>query len=179
MNDELVDVLDDSGATTGVAKLKRDVHRDGDWHRSVHAWITGSDGRLLLQKRAPTKETHANLWDISAAGHVSAGESSLESAVREIEEELGIRVPPSDLELVATTTEQWILNDGRYLDNEFHDIYLVRRDVDPDSLTLQRSEVAEARLVALDEFRAMCARRDPSLVPHWDEYASLLEILGR
>ena len=58
-----------------------DVHRDGDYHRAVHVWIySESTHELLLQKRADCKESWPGQWDISSAGHISAGDSSLVTA---------------------------------------------------------------------------------------------------
>lgn len=34
--DEYLDILDENGIKTGKTKLRRAVHRDGDWHRSVN-----------------------------------------------------------------------------------------------------------------------------------------------
>ena len=57
------------------------VHRDGDYHRAVHVWIFAeSTQQLLLQKRADCKDSWPGLWDISSAGHVSAGDTSLITA---------------------------------------------------------------------------------------------------
>ncbi|NJO01647.1 MAG: NUDIX domain-containing protein [Bacteroidia bacterium] len=51
---------------------------------------------LLFQKRSANKRDFPNLYDISAAGHILAGEDWL-SGVREISEELGLEVDPQDL----------------------------------------------------------------------------------
>lgn len=57
------------------------VHRDGDYHRAVHVWIySESTQELLLQKRADCKASWPGKWDISSAGHISSGESSLLTA---------------------------------------------------------------------------------------------------
>lgn len=57
------------------------MHRDGDYHRAVHTWIYAeSTGQLLLQLRSDCKESWPGLWDISSAGHISAGDTSLVSA---------------------------------------------------------------------------------------------------
>jgi ADP-ribose pyrophosphatase YjhB (NUDIX family) len=34
------------------------------------------------------------MWDISAAGHVEAGHGALETAQRELQEEIGLALPP-------------------------------------------------------------------------------------
>ena len=38
---ELFDVVRGDGAPTGRIKPRAAVHRDGDWHRAVHVWVTG------------------------------------------------------------------------------------------------------------------------------------------
>jgi isopentenyldiphosphate isomerase len=171
---ELIDVLTPDGVPTGVRKTKADVHRDGDWHRAVHVWIVTSDGKLLLQRRSHRKENNPGLWDVSAAGHISAGETVIDAAIREVAEELGLRIEAAELEPVATTREECLLNHGTYIDNEIHEIFFVRRDVRLDELTLQEEEVDDAILVAFPQFQTI-----GDLVPHAEEYAIVLNRLRR
>ena len=88
---EYVDLLDSSGRPTGRKKPKPEVHRDGDWHGAAHVWIRNIAGQILIQRRSPTKENWPNLWDVSVAGHISAGEEALEAALREAQGSLGSR----------------------------------------------------------------------------------------
>ena len=162
---ELIDVLNQDGSPAGTTKPKPDVHRDGDWHRSVHIWIITSGGRFLVQRRALTKENHPGQWDVSCAGHIAAGETAIDSAIREAREELGIELTPGELRPMATLREQHVLNGGTYIDNEIHEIFVVRRDVDLSSLRLQAEEVDDVRLVTREELRLL------DLVPHSEEYA--------
>lgn len=171
---ELVDVLTADGTATSVRKPKPDVHRDGDWHRAVHVWIVGLDGRVLLQRRSLRKENNPGLWDVSVAGHVSAGEDMRTSALREAEEEIGISLDVSELQHIATIPAQSVLNDGTYLDNEFHEIFVVRRDVDLASLRLQDGEVDDVALVPPS---ALLERTD--LVPHGEEYRRVYDWITR
>jgi len=163
---ELIDVLTRDGRQAGARKAKHEVHRDGDWHRAAHIWIISTLGRILLQRRSPRKENNPNLWDVSAAGHLSAGESAVDAAVRETREELGLTLGREELKLVATLRESCVLNNDTYYDNEFHEIFVVVRDVDIDALTLDPEEVAEVKWV--DQLRP-----DDSYVPHAEEYALL------
>jgi isopentenyldiphosphate isomerase len=174
VTEELIEVVTRDGRATGVRKPKPHVHRDGDWHMAIHVWIVTSAGRVLLQRRSLLKENNPGLWDVSVAGHVSAGESVAEAAVREVEEEIGLRIDASDLQFIGRTTAATILNGGAYLDNELHEIFLVRRDVNPTGLTLQHGEVDE---VALVDPRDLPRRTD--VVPHRDEYELLLGALAR
>jgi isopentenyl-diphosphate Delta-isomerase len=169
---ELIDVLTANGQPTGIRKPKSEIHRDGDWHRAAHVWIVAPDGRVLVQRRSLRKENNPGLWDVSAAGHLSAGESAIEAAVRETGEEIGLALSPNELNHLATMPQSCVLNEGTYFDNEIHEIFLVRRDVDVRSLKLDREEVAEVKWV-----REL--RPDGTFVPHGEEYALVASAMGR
>ena len=64
---------------------------------------------LLLQKRSATKKSHPNCWDISGAGHIRAGESVIEGAIRELKEELGIEANENDLRFIDIVKSTKIL----------------------------------------------------------------------
>ena len=160
---ELIDVLTAEGHPTGIRKPKSEVHRDGDWHRAAHIWIIAPDGRFLLQRRSFRKENNPGLWDVSAAGHLSAGESASEAAVRETFEEIGLQLSPDDLRHIATLRQISILNNNTYFDHEFHEVFIVQRDVDVPSLELDPEEVAEVKWVSE-------LRPDDTFVPHGEEY---------
>jgi len=163
MSEERIAVID------GGIKTKSEVHRDGDWHVAAHVWIVTSHSRVLLQRRAMEKENWPGYWDVSAAGHVSA----IEAAIRETFEELGLTITAEELEKIGELREQCVLRGGTYIDNEVHEVFLVRRDVDLAALVLQKEEVDEVRLVTLDEL----ANVSP-LVPHEEEYALLRASCG-
>lgn len=176
MVEEYLDVLTDTGAKTGQTKSRKLVHQDGDWHQTVHIWIINSRGDILLQRRALEKESHPGQLDISCAGHISAGDSALDSALRELHEELGLELAESDLEHIGAVKSART-DEPKYLNNEFTEIYLVRRDFDPAILKLQPEEVSECFFLPYREFKAMVTRRDPDLVAHPDEEALLFQKL--
>jgi len=161
--DELIDVVNADGTPAGIPKLKSHVHRDGDLHRAVHVWIANSEGRLLIQRRSSRKENHPGLWDVSAAGHVKAGETAVECALRETYEELGLRIRADELRHLGTRRESSVLRGGSYTDNELQEIFFVQRDIDLESLRPQRGEVDEVMLV--DDLPR------EGLVPHDEEYS--------
>ncbi|GJP32040.1 hypothetical protein CLOM_g16584 [Closterium sp. NIES-68] len=165
---ELLDVLDDKGQPTGDALPRGEVHRRGLWHRAVHTWVFAESGaQLLLQRRARDKESWADMWDVSSAGHVTTGCSSLHTAVREMEEELGICLPAAAFQLLFQDTFQSVLKDGTYINNEFSDVYLITvpEPLPLSAFTLQESEVAEVKWVPWREYEASLRNRDPQYVP--------------
>jgi isopentenyl-diphosphate Delta-isomerase len=164
---ELIDILDSAGAPAGTRKPKAHVHRDGDWHRAAHVWLVTPDRRVLLQKRALSKENWPGKWDVSVAGHVSSGESAADAAIREAAEEIGLAIDAEELVHIGSVREQCVLNGGAYLDNEIHEIFIVRRDIDIERLTLDPEEVERVQLVPIDEIATY------DLVAHDEEYALL------
>jgi 16S rRNA (adenine1518-N6/adenine1519-N6)-dimethyltransferase len=82
-------VVDEEDQLLGDAP-RGEVHGNNLRHRAVHILIFNSLGELFLQKRSPWKDRHPLLWDSSAAGHVEAGEEYDATAIREVEEELGV-----------------------------------------------------------------------------------------
>ncbi len=176
---EYLDILDANGDKTGVTKPKSDAHRDGDWHRTAYIWFVNSKGEVLLQKRSLKKDTSGGLWDISAAGHVSAGQTSIEGAIRETREELGVDILPEDLQFICTAkTEGKPRQNPQFHNREFQDSYLVRRDLDISKLTLQASEVDEVKWVDIHEFKKWTLEERSDLVRHPEVYKKLFEFLN-
>ncbi|SFS88152.1 Isopentenyldiphosphate isomerase [Zhouia amylolytica] len=148
--DEYVDILDDKGNYTGKSLLKSEAHQLGLFHPTIHVWLYTTIGEVLIQKRVATKNTFPGLWDVSVAGHISAGESILTSAIREVEEELGLKLNES--ELLKIGTHKHISTHGTIIDAEFHHIYIAKLKVPIDTLTLQSSEVDAVKLIPLEEY---------------------------
>lgn len=113
--EEYIDILDQKGNQTGKTKLKSQAHKDGGLHKSAHIWIINSQNKLLIQKRAPDNDCYQNTWDISSAGHLAAGEQSIDSAIREIDEELGLKLKKENLEYLFSLTCNQITNKGTFI----------------------------------------------------------------
>jgi isopentenyldiphosphate isomerase len=97
MNTELLSVVDENDCIIDTC-ARHIIHATGLRHRAVHILVFNEQGQLFLQKRSMKKDLNGGLWDTSAAGHVDAGEDYDISAIREIEEELGIQAAHNMLE---------------------------------------------------------------------------------
>lgn len=175
-SEEYFDVLDKNGNKTGLTKPRSAVHRDGDWHRAVHVWVVNDKGEILLQRRALDKDTHPGFWDISVGGHLQTGDEPLSAAVREVREEIGLNIPPSDFQLIHEHHSSEQPHPG-FLNNSFYNLYLVRTSKTIADMTKQESEVSELKFVPLSEFKTMVENNDPSLVPHSVDYRTLINLL--
>ena len=95
---ESIDVVDELGRPLG-ARDRAAAHRAGDWHRVFHLLVVAqrADGPVaVLQRRAATKVVFPGLLDLTATGHLAAGERPVDG-VRELREELGVDLDPAAL----------------------------------------------------------------------------------
>jgi isopentenyldiphosphate isomerase len=126
---EFLDVFDEIGRHVGV-KDRTAVHRDGDWHRVFHCLVVaeraGTGAVAVLQLRGATKAAFPSMLDLTAAGHLEAGESPIDG-IRELEEELGIRVDRADLVPLGTRRLIDESGEGR-LNRELTHVFLLRDD---------------------------------------------------
>jgi isopentenyl-diphosphate delta-isomerase len=89
---ELVDVVDANDRPLMVMPLA-EAHRQSLYHRTVLILVYNLQGKLYLQKRGPDKSLYPGRFDLSATGHVQAGEARVDAAARELAEELGLAAP--------------------------------------------------------------------------------------
>jgi len=91
MPEDIFDVVNERDEVID-AKPRSVVHARGLLHRAVHVFVFNSRGEIFLQKRSMKKDRQPGVWDSSCSGHVDSGEIYDETAVRELGEELGLRV---------------------------------------------------------------------------------------
>ncbi|MBW9110897.1 NUDIX hydrolase [Microbacterium ureisolvens] len=139
MDDELWDLIDAAGAPVGR------THRRGDprfpaglFHVVASVCVVRGDGLVLLTRRAAGKDWGLT-WEFPA-GSALTGESSEQAAVRELQEETGVRVSTSDLRLVGRLTERTAL----------FDVYVTHVAGDP-VLALDPEEVCDSAWVPFAE----------------------------
>ncbi len=155
-NDEFLNIVDENEHVTNLIKPRSLVHRDGDGHLTSHIWIIrriDTSVYVLLQKRSNEKLFYPGLYDVSSAGHTSAGEETRYSAVRELEEELGIKADPRNLEFIGMEKSERVCDtrEGKRIDREFATVFVYNKPVDIKSLKLQSSEVSEVVWMDIDE----------------------------
>lgn len=166
---EYIDIVDENNNPTGEIKEKTKAHEDGSFHRTAHVWIINDNNELLLQKRSATKRAHPNCWDISGAGHIRTGESVIDGAIRELEEELGVKATEKDLNYIATIKST--------KNPEFGYVYLLRCNKNIKDYVFEDKEVSEVKYVYFEELEKMVANKVEGLLMHEEEYKKLFEFI--
>lgn len=151
--EEHYEILDEFGNKTGQVLPKSVVHDKELLHGSVFIWIYNTKGEVLLQLRAKDKKSFPNVWDVSVAGHISAGDTPLETAVREIEEEIGIIVTPDEL-----TEVDFVSDVVPWADNKTHPefcwVYILHKELSLEQLSIQEEELSDIKLQTIQEIQA-------------------------
>ena len=181
---ELLDIVDENGVPTGAVIDRETAHRLVIRHRTAHVWLARMrDGKaeLLLQKRSENKDSHPGCYDISSAGHIPAGQDDVPSALRELKEELGLTARPD--ELLDCGLRQFQLRasfHGRpFCDDQVSRVFLLWRDVEPEALSLQASEVESARWMDFDACLAMARSGEPANCVYEEELRMLAPQLAK
>lgn len=176
---ESFDICNPDGTPAGYSRTRDEAHRLGLWHRTIHVWLIDHGGRTLLQKRSSQKENFPGCWDISCAGHIASGESSLSAALRELREELGLNLDAKLLQLSGETKSENVLHNGDYIDREYHDIYIARvRDLPLSELRFADGEVDDARWIDGNRLEQELRSQPGLFAPHSEEYPLILKWLG-
>lgn len=120
--------------------------------RTVHVFVF-HDGRLLLQRLAPTRERHPQRWGSSVAAYLHAGESYEQAAHRRLWEELGLR---GSVRRVGKTR----MEDERSL--KFVELYTLD---DGPAWIREPDHIAELRYWALDDVDRIVAQAPECFTP--------------
>ena len=162
---ELFDICDEQGNPTGDIVERSEAHEKGICHRTAHIWIAKQENgryKVLLQKRSMDKDSFPGRYDTSSAGHIQAGDEPMESALRELGEELGIKAEASDLDFAGTFRIQYEkeFHGKMFRDNEVAFVFVYQKPVDIADLTIQKEELDGVSWFDLEETYEACKNHD-------------------
>jgi len=151
-SEELLDVVDENDRVVGV-KTRGEIHAQGLMHRAAHILVFNAGGELFIQKRSMSKDNDPGLWDSSAAGHVDSGEDYHRCAIRELEEELRIRV-------TAPLEQLFRLAASPVTDMEHCIVY---RCISEGPFELQAEEIDGGAWISGNEMDRRVSENDPTM----------------
>lgn len=141
---EIWDVYDECFIKTGRTHERGIPLADGDYHLVVHIYPMNSKGQILLQKRTKTLSWRPGYW-AATSGSAIAGDDPWTTCRKELWEELGIEATRENSSLAMMYRRH----------SSFCAVWLVRTDVSVEELTLQPTEVVDAKWVTRSELKAM------------------------
>ena len=156
MEEEKLAILNENGDRLGVTS-RSEVHTKGYWHETFHCWFVHYDEDLketfiYFQLRSDDKKDFPGLLDITAAGHILSDEK-IEDGVREVHEELGIKVKFEELEALGVVKGELI--QGNMIDREHTNVFLYTKPVSYEKFQLQTEEVSGILRSSLSDFKSL------------------------
>ena len=156
---ELWDVynIDREKAGKVIDRHSFEILQNGEYHLVAEAIIINSKQEILMSKRAASKTKYPLMWECNG-GSVKSGEDTLQAILRELKEELGIKLNKDEAIFYKT------IRDDKAKD--FKDIWIFRKNIDLKELLFTDNEVIEAKWVSIKEFEKM--RKHNDIVPTID-----------
>lgn len=145
-------IVDADDNPVGSASMQEALEK-GLTRRVARIMLNNPNNQLLLQKRANNERVYPGCWDNSVAGHVDEGETALDAALREMEEEIGIS--GLDLEFVGKYYFEAVDATGKV--RKWNHLYKAEIDFTPDQLNPE--EVSEVRWFNLKDIKAMISEK--------------------
>jgi isopentenyldiphosphate isomerase len=153
MSDEVVALVDEHGRVVGTAP-RSVVRRDNLLHSATAVLLRDPAGRIYLHRRSDTKDWAPGHWDAAAGGVIADGEEPDASAVRELEEELGV----TGVGLVPLGTHLYEDDTVRCFEHAYEAVW-------DGPVRHQPEEVAEGRWATLAELAGLLADPGVAFVP--------------
>lgn len=149
MTEETLNIFDEDGSSIGTAP-RDEVHREGYWHETFHCWFVEEirgEKYIYFQLRSQDKKDYPEHYDTTAAGHLRSHETAHEG-MREIDEELGIRLSLEELNYVGKVPDE--VESETFIDREFCHMYLYNINYPPEFDFMDGEVSAMVKLRAMD-----------------------------
>ncbi len=150
---EMFDLYDNSGILLNKVAQRGSALNEGEFHLVVHVWIKNSNGQYLIQKRSKKTDIVFGMW-ASTSGAATTGDTSINAAIRETFEEIGILLSESELKLL----KRYYI--GHEKASYIADVYIVNRDILLKDLKLDKFEVSECDFKTIKEINEMIENKD-------------------
>jgi len=143
---DLIDALDENEFRTGEVLSRKDIHRLGKLHRTVHLYLFDMQNNILLQRRTELVDHYPGAISILVTGHIMSGEASFAALTREVKEELNLNTDNLDIQFMFSFRQDKVLGFD-YIDNQFNDVYFCKHDFKLKDIKFNAQEVDSLELM--------------------------------
>lgn len=143
---EMRDLYLRDGTFTGTTIEKHTKLQAGQYVLHAIVIMKTNDGQYIMQQRSLKAKYSPGEWDVTGGG-VAAGETTAQAAVREAEEELGVKIDPEKLVHMLREITLWGEDYGMICDT-----YAARVDLPEGGFSIAEREVNDVKCVGFEEF---------------------------
>ncbi len=151
--EELLQVIDEeTGEPTGEHLPRKEVLEKKLWCRTTNIFVLNSKGQVLCHQRSLNKERFPGVWTTHFGGHITKGESFKISALKELEEEISVKV--NSFQLIPWRTSKKTVS--RIWVRDFLTVF----DGNIEDLQIQKSEIEQIKWFDAEEILAQLDSED-------------------
>lgn len=168
---EYIDLYDENRNPLGHKVSRDEVRKQENFFLIVHVWIRNSKGEYLIQKRSKDTDFKPYIW-ATTMGVVETNQTTIETAIKEVKEELGVSYHENDVKIIARYKTK-----STYA-NHFTDVFVIEDDLALEDIILQKSELSEVKYVGKKTLYDMIDKEifwDYKKMLHVGEYFTDLE----
>lgn len=166
---EVWDLYDENKNVTGKYCIRGEKIPDNYYHLVVHIWIKNDKGEYLISQRSEKKDRYPLMWECSG-GAVIKGETSIEGAIREVKEEVGIDLEEKNGKMVFSKIREF--HNGEKF-NDIMDVWLFKYNGEVDLKNATTDEVNDFKWMKKEEIRKMYDTKQ--LVPTLEYFFEKIE----
>lgn len=148
---ELWDLYNENRQPLGIDHIRGKELPNDAYHLVVHVWIKNSEGKYLISQRSSNRPTFPLLWEC-VGGSVLKGENSLQGAIREVKEEVGIDLVPALGKRVYSKTRK-IIDNMKF--NDILDVWLFEFNGESSLSNATTDEVLQTKWLGFDEIKEL------------------------
>ena len=148
---EIWDLYDENRELLGKNHVRGEQLPIDGYHLVVHVWIRNSKGEYLIAQRSANRPTFPLVWEC-VDGSVIKGEDSLQGALREVKEEVGVDLLPEKGHVILSDIKK--IEFGKVV-NKILDVWLFEYDGEVDLSNATTDEVAQVAWMNREQIKEL------------------------
>ena len=148
---EIWDLYDENRELIGRDHVRGEQLPIDGYHLVVHVWIRNSKGEYLISQRSANRTAFPLVWEC-VDGSVLKGEDSLQGALREVKEEVGVDLLPEKGQVILSDIKK--IEFGKVV-NKIVDVWLFEYDGEVDLANATTDEVAQVTWMNREQIKEL------------------------
>ncbi len=169
--ERILNIVNDNDEIIGE-KTREEIHKEGWLHREVHVYFVTPALEIIFQHRAKDKDIFPDLLDATVGGHVEIGQSYEETALKEAEEETGLKIDLADLILVKKIKKRALDKSTGKINNAFNARYLYIYRGNLSDLKVEAGRAIGFEAWLLDKLATLSADDKAKFIPSILEFST-------
>lgn len=177
---EILNIVDENDEVIGE-ETRDNIHKNSLLHREIHVYFITPNKEIIFQHRAKDKDTYPDLLDATVGGHVKIGDSYEQTAIKETEEETGLKINSRDLIFINKIKKYSKDKATNKINNVFNTRYAYIYKGDVKNLKIEAGKALGFEVWTLDKLLNLSESEKAKFIPYILYFATteLPNIIGQ